>query len=170
MNDYVEPSTLEDIRREIADLTDLFRRRLLDDKAKNALYETLQEQVKASQDLLRYRAFESLFREALFAVDRLQTEPCTQQLVKSAVDELLEVFARRTLHPVADGGTFDPRVHEAVETIEANEHLPAGSITMVHRAGYTLDGRLLRPAQVTVAVPGTTTTMTETQVVDAKPT
>lgn len=152
MTDIAPSTTLEDVRREISGLTDLFRRRLMEDKTKHALYETLQEQVKTSQDLLRYRAFESLFREALLAIDRLQMEPATPELVESAVEELLEVFARRSLLSVDDSGEFDPRVHEAVESIQASEQTPAGSVVAVHRAGYTLDGRLLRPAQVTVAV------------------
>lgn len=145
-------ATLDDIRQEVANLTDLFRRRLLDDKAKSSLYAALQDHAKASQDLLRYRAFESLFREALLAIDRLQSEATTPELVESAVDELLEVFARRSLVPVDDAGEFDPRVHEAVESIPESDQMPAGSIVAVHRAGYTLDGRLLRPARVTVAV------------------
>lgn len=145
-------SGLDEIKTEIANLTDLFRRRLLDDKAKASLYESLQEQARSSQDLLRYRAFESLFREALLAIDRLQSEASTPELVESAVDELLEVFGRRTLLPIDDSGDFDPRIHEAVETLPASEQVPAGSIVAVHRTGYTLDGRLLRPTQVTVAV------------------
>lgn len=147
-----ETATLEDVRDEIANLTDLFRRRLMEDKARNSLYESVQEQAKSAQDLLRYRAFESLFREALLAVDRLRAEAATPELVESAVDELLEVFARRTLIPIDDTGEFDPRLHEAVETIPASDQAPAGSIVAVHRTGYTLDGRLLRPTQVTVAV------------------
>ena len=160
---------LEEIKTEVANLTDLFRRRLMDDKAKNALYETLQEQAKTSQDLLRYRAFESLFREALLAIDRLQSEAITPELVESAVEELLEVFARRTLVPVDDSGEFDPRVHEAVKSIQASDQTAAGSIVAVHRAGYTLDGRLLRPAQVTVAVSASAPADQEAPDTDADP-
>lgn len=149
-----QDTALEDIRTELANLTDLFRRRLMDDKARNSLYESLQEQVRVSQDLLRYRAFESLFRETLLAIDRLQSEPTTRELVESVVEELLEVFARRTLLPIDDAEDFDPRLHEAVGTIPATERAPAGSIVAVHRTGYTLDGRLLRPTQVTVAAAG----------------
>ncbi|WP_051027037.1 nucleotide exchange factor GrpE [Nocardia higoensis] len=154
-----QESLLQQIHTDVANLTDLFRRRLMDDKVRSGLFETLQEQVSTARDLLRYRAFESLFREALLAVDRLQTEPVTVELVDSAVAELLEVFARRTLLPIDDSGEFDPRWHEAIETVQASERIPAGAIVAVHRTGYTLDGRLLRPAQVTVAVaPGASAT------------
>ncbi|GAA2173151.1 nucleotide exchange factor GrpE [Arthrobacter parietis] len=145
---------LEDIRTELANLTDLFRRRLMDDKARNSLYESLKEQARVSQNLLSYRAFESLFRETLLAIDRLQSEPTTPQLVESAVSELLEVFARRNLRPINDTEDFDPRLHEVIGTVPATERAPAGSIVAVHRRGYSLDDRLLRPTQVTVAVAG----------------
>ncbi|UKA53423.1 nucleotide exchange factor GrpE [Arthrobacter sp. FW305-BF8] len=127
----------------------------MDDKARNGLYEALQEQARAAQDQIRHRTFESLFREALLAIDRLRSEPASPELVSSAVDELLEVFSRRSLHAVDDGGPFDPRFHEAIASIPANVHLPAGTIAAVHRTGYILDDRLLRPTQVTVAVADT---------------
>lgn len=146
------PVILVELRNEVGQLRDLFARRLMDDKARNNLYESVQEQAKAAQDLLKYRAFETLFREALLAIDRLQSEPATPELVESAVDELLEVFGRRSLLPVDDSGTFDPRYHEAVATVPASIQAPPGMIVAVHRTGYLLDDRLLRPARVTIAV------------------
>jgi molecular chaperone GrpE len=145
-------TVLGELRTEVSQLRDLFARRLMDDKARNSLYESVQEQARAAQELLKYRAFETLFREALLAVDRLQSESATPELVESAVDELLEVFARRSLMPIDDSGVFDPRYHEAVATIPASIQAPPGAIVAVHRTGYLLDDRLLRPAQVTVAV------------------
>lgn len=143
-------AAIEALRTEIGQLRDLFARRLMEDKARNGLYEALQEQARTSQDQLRHRNFESLFREALLAVDRLQIEPVTPDLVDSAVEELLEVFARRSLQPVNDLGPFDPRVHEAVDSVPASMDVPAGTIVAVHRKGYFLGDRLLRPAKVTV--------------------
>jgi molecular chaperone GrpE len=48
------------------------------------------------------------------------------------------------------GEKFDPHIHEAVAVIETDEH-PDGMIIEEIRAGYTLNKRLLRPAQVKVA-------------------
>jgi molecular chaperone GrpE len=50
----------------------------------------------------------------------------------------------------APGEPFDPARHEAMGTMPAGEVSP-GSVAAVIRAGYELDGRLLRPAQVVVA-------------------
>lgn len=148
----VDAGALAGLQQEVSQLADLFKRRLFEDRGKNALIETVQEQVRATNDLLRRRDFEGLFREALVAIDRLQSEPTTAELTTSVVDELLEVFRRRDLVQVADSGNFDPRIHEVVATVPAGEELAPNTITIVHRKGYTLGDRLLRPAQVTVAV------------------
>lgn len=49
-----------------------------------------------------------------------------------------------------EGKLFDPNFHEAVLVVETPDH-PDGSIIEEVRAGYTLNDRLLRPAQVKVA-------------------
>lgn len=46
-------------------------------------------------------------------------------------------------------GQMDPKIHEAVAQEESD--LPAGEITQVVRAGWTLGGRVLRAARVIVA-------------------
>ena len=48
------------------------------------------------------------------------------------------------------GAPFDPRVHRAVSRVHAPEL--AGRVAQVVHGGWTLDGRLLRPADVVVAV------------------
>ncbi len=50
------------------------------------------------------------------------------------------------------GTPFDPAVHEAILTMPSTELL-AGTIAEEVRSGYTLNGRLLRASQVTVAGP-----------------
>ena len=51
----------------------------------------------------------------------------------------------------AQGGTFDPSLHEAIASVPSSGK-PGGTILAEARKGYLLHGRLLRPAQVTVAV------------------
>jgi molecular chaperone GrpE len=50
----------------------------------------------------------------------------------------------------AQGGTFDPSFHEAIASVPS-PGTPGGAILAEARKGYLLHGRLLRPAQVTVA-------------------
>ena len=52
----------------------------------------------------------------------------------------------------AAGERFDPARHEAAGTVAATDGVQPGTVTDVHRAGYTgADGTLVRPAIVTVA-------------------
>ena len=50
------------------------------------------------------------------------------------------------------GETFNPEYHEAVST-QPTDELPANSVAAVMQKGYTLNGRVLRAAMVTVAKP-----------------
>lgn len=49
------------------------------------------------------------------------------------------------------GQPFDPRLHEAIQTVESDA--PAGTVVMEVVRGYTLHERLMRPAMVAVAKP-----------------
>jgi molecular chaperone GrpE len=49
------------------------------------------------------------------------------------------------------GQPFDPAKHEALSMAPATAETPANTIVAEVNAGYLLDGRLLRPAQVVVA-------------------
>lgn len=142
---------LASIQTELGQLSDLFRRRLLEDRAKNDLIETVQEQARAAQERLNRRDVEGLFRELLLAVDRLHDGPPSERLNASVADEILDVLRRRELAEVDAAGAFDPRVHEVVATVETGDVLPS-TITAVERRGFSLAGRLLRPARVTIAV------------------
>lgn len=46
----------------------------------------------------------------------------------------------------AEGATFDPAMHEAISYAPG----PEGSVVAVVQAGYTVDGRVIRPARVVV--------------------
>jgi molecular chaperone GrpE len=66
--------------------------------------------------------------------------------------ELVEVLRRAGLDPLQTlGATFDPHLHQAVETVESAEHRPHEVVEELQR-GYKLKQRLLRPAVVKVAV------------------
>jgi molecular chaperone GrpE len=64
---------------------------------------------------------------------------------------MLTALGKHGLHEVeAIGAPFDPNVHEAVSTAAA-EDADSNTVIEVHRKGYTLGDRLLRPAMVTVS-------------------
>ena len=51
----------------------------------------------------------------------------------------------------AEGMTFDPNFHMAVQTVDADEEHEADTVVQVFQKGYKLHDRILRPAMVVVA-------------------
>ncbi len=49
-----------------------------------------------------------------------------------------------------EGEPFDPELHEAI-SMQPSDKVEPGSVVTVVQKGYTLNGRLLRPAMVIVA-------------------
>lgn len=68
----------------------------------------------------------------------------TLRLLFAALDK----FGIRPVDPV--GENFDPQLHEAMTTQPSATAEPGSVLTVVQK-GYTLNGRLLRPARVIVA-------------------
>jgi len=65
--------------------------------------------------------------------------------------QLADLWKGYGLEEVDTSGAFDPNVHEAVMT-EISEDVPPQTILGVLQKGYALDGRLVRPALVKVAI------------------
>lgn len=68
-------------------------------------------------------------------------------LVRKSLLSTLERFGLRQVE--SEDALFDPTHHEAIAAIESEAHDP-GHVAAVHRKGYWLFDRLLRPAMVTV--------------------
>ena len=71
--------------------------------------------------------------------------------VELTLKGFLETFAKfniQLVNPV--GEPFDPQVHQAITTI-VNPDVEPNSVVEVMQKGYTLHGRVLRPAMVVVA-------------------
>jgi molecular chaperone GrpE len=63
-----------------------------------------------------------------------------------------EMLRKMGLEPVpAEGRTFDPNVHQAIERVETAD-APDQTILGEFQKGYNFKGKLLRPAMVRVAV------------------
>ncbi len=66
--------------------------------------------------------------------------------VELAVKELNQVLQSEGLEQIGADGQFDPNLHEAVDTRAGEDN----KILEVVRKGYTLNGKVLRPAAVVV--------------------
>jgi molecular chaperone GrpE len=68
--------------------------------------------------------------------------------------QLQDTLSRFGLKPIeARGKKFDPNYHQAVST-EVSGDVEENTVVQEMRKGYTLNGRLLRPAMVSVSVKG----------------
>jgi molecular chaperone GrpE len=71
--------------------------------------------------------------------------------VELIVKQMEEILRQLQVNPIpAVGEAFDPRVHEALGSVE-REDLPDQHVAEEIRRGYKLRERLLRPAMVRVA-------------------
>ena len=70
------------------------------------------------------------------------------EMVRRQIDDFLTQIGVETLQ--AEGADFDPNLHEAISQ-QPNADVAEGSVVTVVRVGFTLNGRLLRPASVIVS-------------------
>jgi molecular chaperone GrpE len=87
------------------------------------------------------------------ALDHRQADPAVllkgvQIILEQLHQALHQVGLKRVL--AHHGVLFDPAIHEAVSEEQTEELLP-GTVVQELRPGYTLNGRMLRAARVTVA-------------------
>ncbi|OGC04687.1 nucleotide exchange factor GrpE [candidate division WOR-1 bacterium RIFOXYA12_FULL_43_27] len=71
-------------------------------------------------------------------------------LVEKQMEDALKKFG--VCEVEAEGKMFDPHFHEAIQKIESDK--PENTIIEVMQKGYTLNGRLIRPAMVIISKGG----------------
>ena len=119
---------------------------------------------RAEQDVEKARKFalEQFARELLPVVDNLErtleatagqdaaVKPITEgvELTLKSFLDALKKFNIATVNPL--GEPFDPNLHQAMSMVE-NAAVEPNSVIAVMQKGYTLNGRLLRPAMVMVS-------------------
>ena len=125
------------------------RRRLareLDEGLKFAIANFAREIVTVGDNLRR--ALDTLTAEARAEDPKLEQ---FAQGVELTEREFLVILERHGIQRVAASGQpFDPALHQAIAQLESTEH-PPGTVMQVVQAGFTLHGRILRPALVVVA-------------------
>lgn len=90
---------------------------------------------------------------ALAAVPQEQSEQVKAlcEGVELTLKGFLEVLAKYQIQPLAPHGEpFDPQLHQAVATVP-NPQVQPNTVIDVMQKGYTLNGRVIRPAMVVVS-------------------
>lgn len=139
----------DQLLRAVAESENVRRRaqRDVEEASKYALTSFAREIVTVCDNL--WRAAEAIPPEARQGGDLLAT---IAQGVDMTLQELLSVLERfnvKRIDPI--GQPFDHNLHQSVVQI-AHPDAEPGTIVQVMQAGYTLHGRLLRPAMVGVAM------------------
>ncbi len=114
--------------------------------------------IKERSDAVKY-ANEPFAREIVMAIDNLErglafVAPGTDQNLVNGLKMVLTQFqtalGQQGIQPVVSlDKPFDPNLHEAVGSEVSDK--PSGTVIKEHQKGYTIQGRLLRPARVIVS-------------------
>lgn len=140
---------------EMASLRDLFNRRLLEDKSKNAMFDEMYSQLEFARDGLRKQTVLPIVSQLILLIDRLEQVSDRDDLTESIRTELIGVLAGQGVVAIAtDSPRFDPASQEAIGTVSTDEvdgNIAPGEIAQVFRTGYRDGDRILRPTQVVVA-------------------
>lgn len=109
-------------------------------------------------NLVKYRS-QDLAKKILPSLDSLERALAIESLpddvrkgLEMVQESLLQALKEEGIEEITtEGKEFDPTVHMAVQTIEADEEHPSESIAQVLQKGYKLHERVLRPSMVVVA-------------------
>jgi len=157
---------LEDSRAELASLqqqfADVSRQLAEADLRAQAEIQNMRRRMEREVGNAHKYALEKFSTDLLAVADNLErglaAAPADDEALKPVregveltLKSLTDVFARYGIEAVnPQGGQFDPQLHEAMATIPMPD-AEANSIIEVLEKGYSLNGRLIRPARVVVA-------------------
>lgn len=162
MDDLVDLETkLAEAEAEAAALKDKWLRAVAD-------HENYKKRVKRDIDDAIHRAVQGLLQNFLPVGDNLERalsvmpadagESLTP-LIKGLEMVRQEFFSALTKHGIKPiesvGQPFDPNVHDALQQMDSPDY-PPGTVMIEYEKGYARGDKLLRPARVIVAGPGST--------------
>ena len=151
-----EPQDLENLKKERDSLYDRLLR-------KQAEFENYKKRMEREKSEFMQFASSELIKELLNALDSFDLAlrnaaaegkggEKTLRGLELIYKQLQDTLARFGLKPIeSKGKRFDPNFHQAVST-QATKEVEENTVIEEMRKGYTLNGRLLRPAMVTVSV------------------
>lgn len=142
--------------QEVASLKDKWLRAVAD-------HENFKKRTRREIDDAVFRARQDLLASFFPTADNLdralELARGNEQLFKGiemVAHEFRGALARHGIEPVPTvGHPFDPALHEALSQVDSADHAP-GTVTFEFERGYRQGDRLLRPARVVIAGPGST--------------
>lgn len=144
------------IEQQLSELTDLFRRRLLDDRDKRRLIDAATERAKDAETGPFRQYLHPLVVGVALVVDRLDAYAGDDpHFVASVREELLDALARHGVVPIDAAGAIDPRLHDvvAVDGPRPERSDQRMVVSRVQSRGYRHGDWIFRPARVTAVLP-----------------
>lgn len=140
---------IEKIKKERDDYLEGWKR------AKADLMNYKKDEIKRIEKMVAF-ANEKIISDLLVVLDSLglaidSTEKVNKgiYLIKSQLEDILKKYGVEIIE-VKNGDKFNPEIHEAVTTVEANNEGKPDMIVDEIETGYKLNGKVLRPSRVRV--------------------
>lgn len=134
---------------------------LLQWRRAQADYQNLRRRAQSDHETALRSAQKKLFGDLLLVLDYLQmalASPAESNDAKNLAmgvklthDQLVSLLEREDVREIPTSASFDPNLHEAIEQLP--DAGAPGRVLAVVRKGYTFKGQVLRPAQVRVSAP-----------------
>lgn len=155
MNETTEVSEVDELKMQLDEMEDKFLRA-------SAEIANMTNRNRNERELLQKYRSQDLAKQLLTSLDNLEralnTEVTEEEslTLKKGVEMVLEsmrnALKEEGIEEIpAEGATFDPNLHQAVQTVPASEEHPADTIAAVLQKGYKLHDRVLRASMVIVA-------------------
>lgn len=165
------PDRLAEVHQTLVALQELFEQSSNNQQSQKEMFKMLHEEMTgykenfvleefrkpAIRDLLPvYDSFELLESQLggiLNAQEEVRSEKLTdfQENLKNARFQLLDALEQLGVHPYdKPQEKLDPKLHKAVEVIEVDTDEKDLEIATVHKIGFCLRGKVIRPEEVTV--------------------
>ncbi len=124
-------------------------------------WENYRRRVTREKEELRVHAISGLLEDFLPVLDNLElglktaaNHPEAENVAQGfsmVADQIRSTLQRNGVTEINPAGeSFDPHVHESLNH-QPHDEIPEGHVVQVIRKGYSLNGRLLRPASVVVS-------------------
>jgi molecular chaperone GrpE len=150
-------SELEQLRRDVDEARDRYLRVLADfDNYKKRQREEIARQVNQAREelILKLLPIVDNFQRALQAAEAQHSYESLVQGVSLTLRQIQDMLEKEGVRPIeAVGEQFNPELHEALMREETDEY-PENTVIDELEKGYTMNGKVLRPARVKVAASG----------------
>ena len=134
---------IESVLTRSKELEDMLKRTLAD-------YQNLERRIEEERRMLSKLSSLLLIEKLLPILDNLESAQMhiNDEGLELVIKQFKEVLSSEGISEIqADGQTFDPNLHEAIEIQEGQED---NKIVKVINKGYKIDDKVIRPAKVVV--------------------